>query len=141
MSKTTDISLVAQVAVFGNGRAFDELVRRYQSPVRRFFLNQTLGDSHQQGQHEGGNRELYLFFAFHHVKQSFFQFVKVRFPEFFKTQSIFAEKAFYDAVFVLFWFHNDKNRSKKAPVKGQNDKFMTKTRNFPTKVKLNFCRG
>jgi len=45
MSKTTDISLVAQVAVFGNGRAFDELVRRYQSSVRRFFLNQTLGDS------------------------------------------------------------------------------------------------
>ena len=44
MSKTTDISLVAQVAVFGNGRAFDELVRRYQSSVRRFFLNQTLGD-------------------------------------------------------------------------------------------------
>lgn len=40
----TDISLVAQVAVFGNKRAFDELVRRYQSPVRRFFLNQTLGD-------------------------------------------------------------------------------------------------
>ena len=45
MSKTTDISLVAQVAVFGNKRAFDELVRRYQSPVRRFFLSQTLGDS------------------------------------------------------------------------------------------------
>ena len=41
----TDISLVAQVAVFGNRRAFDELVRRYQSPVRRFFLNQTCGDS------------------------------------------------------------------------------------------------
>ena len=41
----TDISLVAQVAVSGNRRAFDELVRRYQSPVRRFFLNQTLGDS------------------------------------------------------------------------------------------------
>jgi len=41
---TTDLSLVAQVAVFGNKRAFDELVRRYQSPVRRFFLNQTLGD-------------------------------------------------------------------------------------------------
>ena len=41
----TDISLVAQVAVFGNRRAFDELVRRYQSPVRRFFLSQTLGDS------------------------------------------------------------------------------------------------
>lgn len=42
---TTDLSLVAQVAVFGNTRAFDELVRRYQSPVRRFFLHQTLGDS------------------------------------------------------------------------------------------------
>ena len=34
-----------QVAVVGNKRAFDELVRRYQSPVRRFFLHQTLGDS------------------------------------------------------------------------------------------------
>ena len=42
---TTDLSLVSQVAVSGNRRAFDELVRRYQSPVRRFFLNQTLGDS------------------------------------------------------------------------------------------------
>ncbi|MBQ9230473.1 MAG: RNA polymerase sigma factor [Prevotella sp.] len=41
---TTDISLVVQVAVSGNRRAFDELVRRYQSPVRRFFLHQTLGD-------------------------------------------------------------------------------------------------
>ena len=41
----TDISLVMQVAVAGNKRAFDELVRRYQSPVRRFFLHQTLGDS------------------------------------------------------------------------------------------------
>lgn len=44
MSKLTDISLVAQVAVLGNRRAFDELVRRYQSPVRRFFLHQTLGN-------------------------------------------------------------------------------------------------
>lgn len=44
MIKPTDISLVAQVAVLGNKRAFDELVRRYQSPVRRFFLHQTLGD-------------------------------------------------------------------------------------------------
>ena len=41
---TSDLSLVAQVAVFCNKRAFDELVRRYQSPVRRFFLNLTLGD-------------------------------------------------------------------------------------------------
>ena len=44
MASLTDISLVAQVAVLGNRRAFDELVRRYQSPVRRFFLHQTLGD-------------------------------------------------------------------------------------------------
>ena len=45
MASLTDIFLVAQVAVLGNKRAFDELVRRYQSPVRRFFLHQTLGDS------------------------------------------------------------------------------------------------
>ena len=44
MASITDISLVAQVAVLGNRKAFDELVRRYQSPVRRFFLHQTLGD-------------------------------------------------------------------------------------------------
>ena len=44
MATPTDISLVTQVAVLGDRRAFDELVRRYQSPVRRFFLNQTLGD-------------------------------------------------------------------------------------------------
>ncbi len=45
MATLTDLSLVAQVTVLGNKRAFDELVRRYQSPVRRFFLHQTLGDS------------------------------------------------------------------------------------------------
>ena len=45
MAQLSDISLVAQVAVFHNKRAFDQLVRKYQSPIRRFFLNQTLGDS------------------------------------------------------------------------------------------------
>ena len=45
MASLTDISLVAQVAVSGNRQAFDQLVRKYQSPVRRFFLSQTLGDS------------------------------------------------------------------------------------------------
>ena len=45
MASLTDLSLIAQVTMFGNQRAFDELVRRYQSPVRRFFLHQTLGDS------------------------------------------------------------------------------------------------
>ena len=45
MSQLNDISLVAQVVVFRNTRAFDQLVRKYQSPVRRFFLHQTCGDS------------------------------------------------------------------------------------------------
>ena len=40
-----DLSLVAQVALFRNKRAFDQLVNKYQSPLRRFFLNLTLGDS------------------------------------------------------------------------------------------------
>lgn len=39
------MALVTQVAVFGNKRAFEQLVGKYQSPLRRFFLNQTLGDS------------------------------------------------------------------------------------------------
>ena len=45
MSQMGDISLVAQVVVFKNTRAFDQLVKKYQSPVRRFFLHQTCGDS------------------------------------------------------------------------------------------------
>ena len=44
MASLGDIALVTQVAVFHNKQAFDQLVRKYQSPVRRFFLNQTLGD-------------------------------------------------------------------------------------------------
>lgn len=44
MAVLGDIALVTQVAVFQNKKAFDQLVRKYQSPVRRFFLNQTLGD-------------------------------------------------------------------------------------------------
>lgn len=44
MSRLSDIALVTQVAVFGNKRAFDQLVRENQSPVRRFFLSQTLGN-------------------------------------------------------------------------------------------------
>lgn len=44
MSQLNDIALVAQVVVFGNERAFDTLVKKYQSPIRRFFLQQTLGD-------------------------------------------------------------------------------------------------
>lgn len=45
MKSISDISLVTQVAVFHNKRAFDQLVRKYQSPVRRFFLNLTAGDT------------------------------------------------------------------------------------------------
>lgn len=45
MSQLNDISLVAQVVVFKNTKAFDALVRKYQSAIRRFFLNLTLGDS------------------------------------------------------------------------------------------------
>ena len=44
MSSLSDIALVAQVVALGNTRAFDQLVRKYQSPVRRFFLHQTCGD-------------------------------------------------------------------------------------------------
>ena len=44
MSPLNDIALVAQVVILGNKRAFDTLVKKYQSPVRRFFLHQTLGD-------------------------------------------------------------------------------------------------
>ena len=45
MSQLNDISLVAQVVVFRNTKAFDQLVKKYQSPIRRFFLNQTCGDA------------------------------------------------------------------------------------------------
>ena len=45
MSRLDDISLVAQVAVLHDTKAFDLLVKKYQSSVRRFFLHQTCGDS------------------------------------------------------------------------------------------------
>ena len=44
MEKLNDLSLVTQVAVFHNRKAFDLLVKKYQSPIRGFFLRQTLGD-------------------------------------------------------------------------------------------------
>ena len=40
-----DLTLIAQVIADGSGRAFERLVRKYQSPVRRFFLSQTGGDT------------------------------------------------------------------------------------------------
>ena len=44
MGQLNDISLVAPVVVFKPTRAFATLDKKYQSPVRRFFLRQTLGD-------------------------------------------------------------------------------------------------
>lgn len=40
-----DTYLVARVAVMHDRKAFDALVCKYQSRLRRFFLSQTLGDS------------------------------------------------------------------------------------------------
>ena len=45
MEHINDISLVTQVAVFHNQKAFGVLVKKYQSPIRGFFLRQTLGDT------------------------------------------------------------------------------------------------
>ena len=44
MKETDDLSLVSEVTVSHNRAAFDRHVVRYQSPIRRFFLHQTLGD-------------------------------------------------------------------------------------------------
>ncbi|MGL4851686.1 MAG: RNA polymerase sigma factor [Phocaeicola sp.] len=44
MGQLNDIALVAQVVLLKNNRAFDTLVCKYQSPIRRFFMNQTMGN-------------------------------------------------------------------------------------------------
>lgn len=44
MEALSDMALVAQVAVLHDSRAFDKIVRKYQSAVRRFLLNLTLGN-------------------------------------------------------------------------------------------------
>lgn len=44
MGRLNDISLVTRVAVLHDRRAFDRLVRETQSPLRRFFLSQTMGN-------------------------------------------------------------------------------------------------
>ncbi|KAA6337363.1 ECF RNA polymerase sigma factor SigW [termite gut metagenome] len=49
MNQLDDISLVAQVVTFKNVRAFDKLVKKYQSPIRRFFLHLTCGDCELSG--------------------------------------------------------------------------------------------
>ena len=40
-----DLLWVSQVVFFQNKNAFEKLVRKYQSPLRRFFLNLTAGDT------------------------------------------------------------------------------------------------
>lgn len=47
MSKTDDIRWVTRVALFDDKIAFDKLTCKYQSPIRRFFLNLTMGNSLQ----------------------------------------------------------------------------------------------
>lgn len=44
MSKAEDLLWVSRVVLTDDRSAFDHLVRKYQSPVRRFFLNLTMGD-------------------------------------------------------------------------------------------------
>ncbi|MEA4976077.1 MAG: sigma-70 family RNA polymerase sigma factor [Paludibacter sp.] len=45
MSKSEDLMLVARVNLSGDKTAFDLLTRKYQSSIRRFFLNLTMGDN------------------------------------------------------------------------------------------------
>lgn len=45
MKENDDLSLVSQAAEYHDRASFDRLVVKYQSPIRRFFLHQTLGDA------------------------------------------------------------------------------------------------
>lgn len=45
METINDITLIARMAIGGDKNAFGQLVKKYQSRVRKFFLAQTLGDS------------------------------------------------------------------------------------------------
>ena len=44
MEILSDISLVTKVVMLHDRKSFDLLVKKYQSPIRGFFLRQTLGD-------------------------------------------------------------------------------------------------
>lgn len=44
MDKTEDIKLIASFLLSNDSKAFDKLVLKYQSPIRRFMLNLTMGD-------------------------------------------------------------------------------------------------
>lgn len=45
MERISDISLVTRVLVLHDKRAFDKLVKKHQSAVRRMFMNLTLGNA------------------------------------------------------------------------------------------------
>lgn len=45
MNNTDDILWVTQLTLLGDKSAFDKLTCKYQSPIRRFFLNLTMGDT------------------------------------------------------------------------------------------------
>ena len=74
MSQLNDISLVAQVVVFQNTKAFDRLVKKYQSSVRRFFLHQTCGDS------ELSDEYVYQSLYKHRFVQESIQFLDLALP-------------------------------------------------------------
>lgn len=44
MSKSEDLMLVSRVTLLGDKSAFDQLTRKYQSSIRRFLQNLTMGD-------------------------------------------------------------------------------------------------
>ena len=44
MEKVNDLSLVTKVVMLHDRKSFDLLVKKYQSPIRGFFLRQTMGD-------------------------------------------------------------------------------------------------
>ena len=45
MNKADEISLITRVTLLGDKKAFEKLIAGYQSSIRRFFLNQTMGDA------------------------------------------------------------------------------------------------
>ncbi|MDR2084307.1 MAG: RNA polymerase sigma factor [Bacteroidales bacterium] len=44
MNHNDELSLIAKIVVEKDNRAFEGLVKKYQSQIRRYFLNQTLGN-------------------------------------------------------------------------------------------------
>jgi len=45
MNNAEDLRWIAQITLSRDERAFEKLVHKYQSPIRRFFLNLTMGDA------------------------------------------------------------------------------------------------